>query len=561
MKWINSWRRSLLRLAAGGTLLVGLGAVAVADETAGEVVAQRGSDDAQPRRPARSSKRARRGRSSRRAPTGSTRIDAADRTHPDQMRAVPTRPDQMRAALKGARIDQVEHQADRAAAVPRDVALARGAAPESRPAGARRRAPEGRRPTGRGQSGGGALAIRPEGIDQQLQRLERKLDQVLRELDEGCAASAGAGGRARWAGIRHVAGSGMSGSGSSGSVRDSVRGRRLATQGRGDVTLVSLALVRQCARVVMREETTAAAGGPVHPPRAGEPTTMTMMTIAAATMAIGGGHSPVAIGVPAVAAEAQVDSLAADFPVAVSRAARAAAALAPAVSVDQAPALLPADSAPELTGGTTILLAAATLRAMVVAKHPSVATTRPASGLARTKRSRTSMRSEPGDHVARFARRTPAAILPAASSRQPGRSRYVCRRHGARPGRPHAGLSRDRPLSGIHGRHGPLSARPARPAAHELSPAGRDGAGPGFKQLIPYVIFRHRDAAGRRACFNTPAARGRARPACTPSGASASAGISRQDDAPATSAYDEGMRRELAEEVLIDTPYRRSSPA
>ena len=94
------------------------------------------------------------------------------------------------------------------------------------------------------------------------------------------------------------------------------------------------------------------------------------------------------------------------------------------------------------------------------------------------------------------------------------------------------------------------------PAHTSYRPRSAMEQDPSFKQLIPYVIFRHRDAGGQTlACFNTPAARGKARPGCTPSGASASAGIFRPTMPASASAYDEGMRRELEEEVVIDTPY------
>ena len=81
---------------------------------------------------------------------------------------------------------------------------------------------------------------------------------------------------------------------------------------------------------------------------------------------------------------------------------------------------------------------------------------------------------------------------------------------------------------------------------------------PSFKQLIPYVIFRHTDPQVVRAYFNTRGARAWAKGGCTRSGAWASAGIFRLCDAdagPSIHPYEEGMRRELDEEVQIDTPY------
>ena len=83
---------------------------------------------------------------------------------------------------------------------------------------------------------------------------------------------------------------------------------------------------------------------------------------------------------------------------------------------------------------------------------------------------------------------------------------------------------------------------------------------PGFKQLIPYVIFRHRRRARAADAFSsTRAAPARAKAGCTASGAWGSAGTSRTVDARRRRRRaiptEEGMRRELDEEVVIDTPY------
>ncbi len=79
---------------------------------------------------------------------------------------------------------------------------------------------------------------------------------------------------------------------------------------------------------------------------------------------------------------------------------------------------------------------------------------------------------------------------------------------------------------------------------------------PGFKQLIPYVIFRHRDAAGRTSLFQYTRGKGQGEARLHAKRSVGIGGHISAEDAGATSAYDEGMRRELAEEVLIDTPYR-----
>ncbi|MCI0359487.1 MAG: phosphoesterase [Planctomycetaceae bacterium] len=79
---------------------------------------------------------------------------------------------------------------------------------------------------------------------------------------------------------------------------------------------------------------------------------------------------------------------------------------------------------------------------------------------------------------------------------------------------------------------------------------------PTFKQLIPYVIFRHRDAAGGVSLFQYTRGKGQGEARLHAKRSIGIGGHISADDASATSAYDEGMRRELAEEVLIDTPYK-----
>ena len=95
------------------------------------------------------------------------------------------------------------------------------------------------------------------------------------------------------------------------------------------------------------------------------------------------------------------------------------------------------------------------------------------------------------------------------------------------------------------------------PSTSAIAPASEVERDPGFKQLIPYVIFRHRDAAAARRSSNTPGGPAWAKAACTASGAWASAAIFPSCDASAGGGhpYEEGMRRELEEEVAIDTPY------
>ena len=81
---------------------------------------------------------------------------------------------------------------------------------------------------------------------------------------------------------------------------------------------------------------------------------------------------------------------------------------------------------------------------------------------------------------------------------------------------------------------------------------------PGFKQLIPYVIFRHRDEDGAESVFQYTRGTGQGEGRLHRKRSVGIGGhISTVDaDADATgNPYAEGMRRELDEEVAIDTPY------
>src|SRR4029077_7568822 len=85
---------------------------------------------------------------------------------------------------------------------------------------------------------------------------------------------------------------------------------------------------------------------------------------------------------------------------------------------------------------------------------------------------------------------------------------------------------------------------------------------PSFKQLIPYVVFRHCDSQGRVFVFQYTRGKGQGegRLHCKKSigiggHISAEDSSATGEEQHATAAYHEGMRRELAEEVAIDTPY------
>jgi predicted NUDIX family phosphoesterase len=77
-----------------------------------------------------------------------------------------------------------------------------------------------------------------------------------------------------------------------------------------------------------------------------------------------------------------------------------------------------------------------------------------------------------------------------------------------------------------------------------------------FKQLIPYVIFRYRDASGQTLLFQYTRGKGQGESRLHAKRSIGIGGHISSDDSAQVSAYEEGMRRELEEEVIIDTPYR-----
>lgn len=81
---------------------------------------------------------------------------------------------------------------------------------------------------------------------------------------------------------------------------------------------------------------------------------------------------------------------------------------------------------------------------------------------------------------------------------------------------------------------------------------------PGFKQLIPYVIFRQTDRAGRQTVFQYTRGTGQGegrlhRKRSVGIGGHISAVDA--DSGGKGTPYQQGMQRELEEEVVIDTPY------
>jgi len=80
-------------------------------------------------------------------------------------------------------------------------------------------------------------------------------------------------------------------------------------------------------------------------------------------------------------------------------------------------------------------------------------------------------------------------------------------------------------------------------------------ADPSFKQLIPYVVFRHTDASGQASLFQYTRGSGQGEARLHSKRSIGVGGHISSEDASSDNAYAEGMRRELEEEVAIDTPY------
>ena len=81
---------------------------------------------------------------------------------------------------------------------------------------------------------------------------------------------------------------------------------------------------------------------------------------------------------------------------------------------------------------------------------------------------------------------------------------------------------------------------------------------PGFKQLIPYVIFRHRGGPDGDMVFQYTRGKGQGEGRLHSKRSVGIGGHISTDDVAANgqgNPYEEGMRRELEEEVSIDTPY------
>ncbi|HTN75993.1 MAG TPA: phosphoesterase [Pirellulaceae bacterium] len=91
-------------------------------------------------------------------------------------------------------------------------------------------------------------------------------------------------------------------------------------------------------------------------------------------------------------------------------------------------------------------------------------------------------------------------------------------------------------------------------------PRGDMEKDPSFKQLIPYVIFRHTDSDGNVSLFQYTRGKGQGESRLHAKRSVGIGGHISSDDAAVVGSqpYEEGLRRELAEEVAIDTPYREA---
>jgi predicted NUDIX family phosphoesterase len=87
-------------------------------------------------------------------------------------------------------------------------------------------------------------------------------------------------------------------------------------------------------------------------------------------------------------------------------------------------------------------------------------------------------------------------------------------------------------------------------------PRSRMESDPSFKQLIPYVLFRHTDASGQESVFRYTRGGGQGEGRLHHKKSVGVGGHISLDDAAgvaAPDAYREGMRRELEEEVIVET--------
>ncbi len=96
------------------------------------------------------------------------------------------------------------------------------------------------------------------------------------------------------------------------------------------------------------------------------------------------------------------------------------------------------------------------------------------------------------------------------------------------------------------------------PANASYRPRGEMEQDPSFKQLIPYVVFRHTAEDGTVSVFTYTRGKGQGERRLHAKKSVGVGGHISREDAAGRSAhpYDEGLQREMDEEVEIDTPSR-----
>lgn len=94
------------------------------------------------------------------------------------------------------------------------------------------------------------------------------------------------------------------------------------------------------------------------------------------------------------------------------------------------------------------------------------------------------------------------------------------------------------------------------PAHVSYRPRDAMEADPSFKQLIPYVIFRHQSESGDVSLFQYTRGSGQGEARLHSKRSVGVGGHISSEDSACDDVYAEGMRRELEEEVAINTPYQ-----
>lgn len=96
------------------------------------------------------------------------------------------------------------------------------------------------------------------------------------------------------------------------------------------------------------------------------------------------------------------------------------------------------------------------------------------------------------------------------------------------------------------------------PANTEYLPRGEMEEDPSFKQLIPYCIFKYTDPDGKIQVFQYTRGKGGGESRLRAKKSVGIGGHISTLDSNEASPYDEGMRRELEEEINIDCQYQQS---